>query len=279
MAKSNVWIDGGWSSHPFSWRFLIWWVWIGSWSSLSPQLWKVWRQSHPNEYGPANIANERKLSGLDTALWDFGQPLSFGKAITRDAHCPKSTTSIGKSVKGLFIEEIGRNSFVRNLAMIVILAAASSQCKLSLKIYEERQGKTKNDGKEGTSTQSSILDRNDSQNIQNKEAFYGSNHICLIPDGDLWRFRCKVTWSSFERHIFELFGVSLSADHKITRITSHTPKIWLKKLGMVQTPMIRISSQAFFPKQGWFSNEHVCNKDLCAFVGNTGLLSNLARVR
>ena len=42
-------------------RFLIWWVSIRSRSSLAPQVCKVCRQSHPDEYGPANIANESKM--------------------------------------------------------------------------------------------------------------------------------------------------------------------------------------------------------------------------
>ena len=41
------------------------------------------------------------------------------------------------------IEEIGRNSFRKNLALTVISGGAGIQCKLSLKIYEERQGKEK----------------------------------------------------------------------------------------------------------------------------------------
>ena len=86
----------------FSWRFLAWWVWIGSWSSLAPQVCKVWRQSHPNVYGPANIANESKLSGLDTALGDLGQPLSFGNATTRDVHCRKSKNNHLEKCEGTF---------------------------------------------------------------------------------------------------------------------------------------------------------------------------------
>ena len=164
------------------------------------------------------------------------------------------------------------------LAMIVISGAAASQCKLFLKIYEERQGK-----------ETKMLER---KSLVHKARFW----ITMIPKTSKTsrRFMVQIISASFrmaicgvfvakwpghrlERRIFELFGVSLSADHKITRTASHTPKIWLKKLGMVQPPWLGFPPKHFFPKQGWFSNEHVCNKDLCAFVGNTGLLSNLAR--
>ena len=132
----------------------------------------------------------------------------------------------------------------------------------------------KNAVKGVTSTQISwILDHNDSQNIQNNEALIlytnrmrvllfmvqtCSNHICLIPDGDLRRFR---PGHRLECRIFELFGVSLSAGHKITRIASHTSqnhapvmrmfsKSGYRNLGWSRPPWLGFPPKYFFPKTG-----------------------------
>ena len=142
-------------------------------------------------------------------------------------------TSIGRNVKGLFIEGIGRNSFRKNLATIVISGIGESQCKLSLKLSQQRQGK-ENKMLERKSVVHKIVEfwitmTPRTSRKTNEALILYTNRMSVC---DLWfksylphsGWQSAAFLSSFEWRIFELFGVDFSADHQITRIESHTSK-------------------------------------------------------
>ena len=280
-------------------RFLIWWVSIRSRSSVAPQVCKVCRQSHPNKYRPANVAKESKMPCAEEdwkrfvrfryctmGLWSTSQ---FWECNHQRCSLPKINKYWEKD-PGLFI---ARNSFRKNLAITFISGIGRSQYKLSLNLCWKRQGKDKScwKGSHWCTNKHKQVNKLDSGSQWLPKHQKQWSLASLHKQDECLRFMVQIISASFrmaicgvfvakwpghclECRIFELFGVSLSADHKVIEITSHTSRNHalscnLKKNLAIETwdgSDLRDKGflpSCFFPKHVWFSNELSATKLVC----------------